>query len=354
MSLLSTDARVRVVSQLVEGSSIASTCRLTDVSKPTVLSLLLRVGEGCSRLHNRLVRDLTCVLVQVDEIWSYIQKKQARVTERDPVERGDAYTFVGMATGSKLIISYHVGKRDQEHTDIFVTDLRARLLVAPQLSTDGFQPYVTAVNESFGGAVDYAMVHKNYSRSPRRVRDDHRYEPPRDPFITKRVVFGAPDPKHISTSHIERQNMTMRMSIRRFTRLCNGFSRKLANHRAAVALHFAFYNLCRIHESLRVTPAMEAGLTDHVWTIEELVTVALAEAPGSTPEAQPLRLRADAGPARALPGGKGWLRLVSTGNGSAPPSPAPGPTPAAPSAGPPRLTEVPREPGQLSLFPEDP
>lgn len=350
MSLLSAEARASVVSQLVEGCSIASTCRLTGISKPTVLALLLRVGAGCERLHNRIVRGVTCHVAQCDEIWSYVQKKQSRVTAADPAEFGDAYTFIGMASASKLIISYRVGKRDEENTTAFIKDLRARLTTIPQLYTDGWQPYIAAVGSSFAGSVDYAQVVKRYNRKARRD-DDRRYEPPRDPFITKTPVFGVPDLQRASTSHVERQNMTIRMHIRRFTRLCNGFSRKLANHRAAVALHFAFYNLCRIHESIRCTPAMEAGIARHVWSIPELVEAALAEPESEPPTPQPLKLRAPppgapTSPARALPNGRGFLRLV----GAAPPSPvAPSePEPTPPSEPPP----APRRMVQLNLFGE--
>ncbi|WP_437324147.1 IS1 family transposase [Sorangium sp. So ce381] len=351
MSLLSAEARARVVSQLVEGCSIASTCRLTGVSKPTVLALLLRVGAGCERLHNRIVRGVTCHVAQCDEIWSYVQKKQSRVTASDPAEFGDAYTFIGMASASKLIISYRVGKRDEENTTAFIKDLRARLTTIPQLYTDGWQPYIAAVGSSFTGGVDYCQVVKRYNRKARRD-DDHRYEPPRDPFITKTPVFGIPDVEHASTSHIERQNWTIRMHIRRFTRLCNGFSRKLANHRAAVALHVAWYNLCRIHESIRCTPAMEAGIERHVWSIPELVEAALAEPETEPPTPQPLKLRTPptgtpTAPARALPNGRGFLRLV----GSAPAAPAPAPEPP-PSRPPP--APGPRKMVQLNLFPPDP
>ena len=188
------------------------------------------------------------------------------MTEKDPVEFGDAYTFLGMARTKKLIISYLVGKRDEASTQAFTKDLRARLVTIPEISTDGWQSYQTAVGQSFSGNVDHAVIQKNYSRKGRAdgQKHDHRYEPPRDPFITKRVGHGAPDLERASTSHIERANLTVRMHVRRFTRLCNGFSKKLDNHRAAVSLHVAWYNFCRAHESLRVTPAMEAGIADHV------------------------------------------------------------------------------------------
>ncbi|WP_437667524.1 IS1 family transposase [Sorangium sp. So ce1182] len=348
--------RVEVVAHLVEGAGIRPTSRLTEVSKPAILSLLLRVDEGCERLHNRLVRDVDCRTVQVDEIWSYVQKKQARVQPGDSPEVGEAYVYVGMASASKLVISYRVGKRDDENTRAFIADLRARLVTIPQLYSDGWQPYIAAVGDSFAGAVDYAQVVKSYTRKARRD-DDHRYEPPRDPFITRTPVFGVPDVKRASTSHVERQNLTIRMHIRRFTRLCNGFSKRLPHHKAAVALHMMFYNFCRPHEALRVTPAMEAGLADHVWSIEELVTAALTAAPTEPPKPMELKLPdapagALAAPARALPNGRGFLRLV----GSAPAAPAPPTPPAAskpepepPPSEPPPAPE-PRRMMQLSLF----
>ncbi|WP_437816573.1 IS1 family transposase [Sorangium sp. So ce1078] len=352
--------RVAVVAHLVEGAGIRPTSRLTGVSQPAILSLLLRVGEGCAALHNRLVRDVDCRTVQVDEIWSYVQKKQARVQPGDSPEVGEAYVFVGMASASKLVISYRVGKRDDENTRAFIADLRARLVTIPQLYSDGWQPYVAAVGESFAlaGSVDYAQVVKNYSRKARRD-DDHRYEPPRDPFITRTPVFGVPDVKRASTSHVERQNLTIRMHIRRFTRLCNGFSKRLPHHKAAVALHMMFYNFCRPHEALRVTPAMEAGLTDHVWSIEELVGLALAETPTEPPKPKELKLPdapagTPAAPARALPNGRGFLRLV----GAAPAAPvAPAPRGGRPEPEPPPPSEPPPAPGpkrmvQLSLFNE--
>ncbi|WP_437319751.1 IS1 family transposase [Sorangium sp. So ce385] len=344
--------RVEVVAHLVEGAGIRPTSRLTSVSQPAILSLLLRVGEGCERLHNRLVRDVDCRTVQVDEIWSYVQKKQARVVPGDSPEVGEAYVFVGMASASKLVIAYRVGKRDEANTSAFIRDLRARLVTVPQLYSDGWVSYVAAVGASFPGSVDYAQVVKNYSRKARRD-DDHRYEPPRDPFITRTPVFGVPDVKRASTSHVERQNLTIRMHIRRFTRLCNGFSKRLPHHKAAVALHMAFYNFCRPHEALRVTPAMEAGLTDHVWSIEELVAVALAETPTEPPTPKALKLPeqpagSPAAPARALPNGRGFLRLV----GSAPAAPV-APTPPAASKPEAPPSEPPPKPGcweQMSLF----
>lgn len=339
-NVLPLEKRVDVVRHLVEGASVRSTSRLTDVSLPTVLSTLLRMGEGCDRLHNKLVRDLDIREIECDEIWSYVQKKQARVTEEDPVEFGDAYTYLGMSRTKKLILSYLVGKRDEVATKAFIADLRARLVTIPEISTDGWQSYQTAVGQSFAGSVDHAVIQKNYSRKgrPDGVKHDHRYEPPRDPFITKQVAHGAPDLKRASTSHVERANLTVRMHVRRFTRLCNGFSKKIENHRAAVSLHIAWYNFCRVHESLRVTPAIEAGITDHVWSIEELVTRALAAEPCAAPQPKPLA------PPAPPPGEKpttarqmstgGWLRVVQGGKSAQKEAPKAPTSPVAPAAKP--------------------
>lgn len=359
-NVLPIEKRVDVVRHLVEGASVRATSRLTDVSIPTVLSTLLRVGTGCDHLHNALVRDLDIREIELDEIWSYVAKKQARVTAEDPAEFGDAYAYLAMARTKKLLVSYHVGKRDEANTRAFVADLRARLVTIPELSTDGWQSYPVAVGQSFGGAVDHAVIQKDYSKKGRREGPaDHRYEPPRDPFITKKTAHGAPNLDRASTSHVERANLTVRMHVRRFTRLCNGFSKKIENHRAAVSLHVAWYNFCRVHESLRVTPAMEAGITDHVWSVQELVERALAAKPCAPPEPKKLAPPAPVegvkqGAARELPNGKGWLRALPGGKGK--PSKAPrAPTPPAAPVARVGTGETPREPlpppgTQLDLF----
>jgi IS1 family transposase len=358
--------RVEVIAHLVEGAGIRPTSRITGVSKPAILSLLARIGEGCERLHDRLVRDLDIRSIQCDELWSFIQKKQARLTPEDDPEHGDAYTFIALAKASKLVIAYRTGKRDEENTDLFIADLRARLLTLPQLSTDGFQAYPMAIGQSFGGMVDYAIVQKTFPTSPRP--EAGRYEPARNPLMQKRRVFGVPDMREAGTSHVERGNLTIRMQIRRFTRLCNGFSKKLDNHRAAVALHMAFYNFCRIHETIRCTPAMEAGIADRVWSVDELVAAALEEPEGEQPVKKPLALPHGAGTARQTSSGA-WLRVVDGGQSSAAaPAPEPVEPPPVPAAPGGTVTETvvtvepsgqlslldwrpkPREPKQLSLF----
>lgn len=336
-NVLPFEKRVDVVKHLVEGASVRATSRLTDVSLPTVLSTLVRVGAGCDALHNRLVRSLDIREIEADELWSFVHTKQARVKPEDPPEYGDAYTFLALARTKKLIVSYRVGKRDEETTKAFVGDLRARLVTIPELCTDGWQSYPVAVGQSFGGAVDHAVIQKNYGRKgrPDGQKHDHRYEPPRDPFITKKTAHGAPDLDRASTSHVERANWTVRMHIRRFTRLCNGFSRKIENHRAAVSLHVMWYNFCRVHESLRVTPAMEAGIADHVWTVDELVERALAAEPCAPPEPKPLVPPTPVegkkqGAVRELTNGKGWLRTLPGGKGKQSEAPKPPPLPPTP------------------------
>ena len=362
VSLLSLAKRSEVIAHLCEGAGIRPTSRLTNVSQPTILSLLLKVGAGCDRLHDRHVRDLDIRDIQADEIWSYIQKKQARLKPTDDPTFGDAYTWLALARAQKIIISYRVGKRDEASAMLFAADLRARLVTVPQVSTDGFVSYATAIGQHFE-AVDLGQVVKNYSRSPRRVRDgqhtDHRYEPPRDPFAVRTPIFGAPDMGRICTSHVERLNLDVRMSTRRLTRLCNGFSRKLTHHTAAISLFVAFHNFCRIHGALRCTPAMEAGITSTVWSVEQLVERALEVAGevAAPPVKVPLRMPAaapgaPAAPVRELPGGRGFLRLVSGGAAPKVPPPSPPvtpiPTPAALAA------KVPRAMIQLDLFGDKP
>ncbi|XXU34660.1 transposase [Sorangium sp. So ce1000] len=309
-NVLPSEKRLRVLAGLVDGNSERAVERMTGASLKTIRSLALRLGEGAQRLHDRIVRDLSCSLVQFDEVWSYVKKKQSRVTEADPAGVGEAYTFVGMDSVSRLVISWHVGKRDEASTRVFMRDLRSRLVTIPSMMTsDGFSPYISAVGEFFGASAEYAQAIKDYRRSARKD-DDYRYEPPRDPFIKKRAVYGAPDLEKASTSYVERNNGTMRHHIGRMRRLCLAFSKKLENHRAAVSLNYVHYNFCHTVKALRVTPAMQAGLTDHVWDLEEFMEAVLAAEPIPKPSAKPLAIRQPEGPARELPNGRGFLRLV--------------------------------------------
>ncbi len=330
---------------------------LANRNSTPIRNKAMSMGKGCDNLHNALVHGIDIREIQCDEIWSYVQKKQARVTDK---EFGDAYTYMALSRTKKLIVSYRVGKRDEAQTKAFIADLRARLVTIPEISTDGWQSYPVAVGQSFAGSADHAILQKNYSRKGRAdgPRHDHRYEPPRDPFITKQVAHGVPDLSRATTSHVERLNLATRMHIRRFTRRCNGFSKKLENHRAAVSLHVAWYNFCRVHESLRVTPAMDAGITDHVWSIEELVTRALTAEPCAAPEPKPLAPPAPPPgekpvTAKELPNGKGWLRVVQGGKSAkkdAPKAPTPPMTPAPVVAKMVEALAAPKRWEQLDLF----
>lgn len=354
-NVLPDDKRLAVLRALVDGCSIAATARMTDVNERTITKLLLTFGAGAQRLHDRLVRDLTCALVQFDEIWSYVGKKEARRLPTDAPGIGEAYTFTALDTLSRMVITWRVGRRDQHTTDAFITDLRARLVTAPQLTSDGWAPNITAVGTDFGTAVDYVQTVKNYKVGSRRG-PDHRYEPPREPFITKRVVYGAPDPKLASTSYIERQNGTTRHTNGRLRRLSYAFSKKPECHAAAVALDYVAYNLCHVVKTLRVSPALQAGIVDHVWTLPELLDALMSEPMPGAITATPLAHQEPEAPARALPAGRGWLRLVTEpmparkhakGVPDAPPPPVAPAVPIAPTS--PGLVKA-RDPEQLSLF----
>ena len=243
---------------LVEGCSVLSTSRLTGLNKNTVLKLLLLAGEKAERVMDTRVRNVDCQIVQADELWTYVHTRQERLRIGDPYEYGDQYIFVALDAYSKLVLAFAVGKRDADTTRRFIEDLRDRLAGRIQLSTDGFTPYITAVEDVFGDDVDYAQTKKSFGNG--RVTG-----------LRRKNLQGRPDPDLITTAHVERQNLTIRMSMRRLTRLTNAFSKRLRNLRAAAALHFAHYNFCRIHGTLEATPAMEAEITDHVWTVEELL-----------------------------------------------------------------------------------
>lgn len=367
-NVLSRDKRLQVLAALVEGNSEGAVERMTDVNARTISRFALALGQGAARLHDRLVRELAIDAIEIDEVWSYVRKKQARVTADDPAWVGEAYTFVGLDATSRLCIAYRVGKRDQATADAFVADLRARLLQMPQqMTSDGFAPYITAIEVSFGSACSYAQVIKTFSHGGRRD-DDHRYEPPRDPFLTKRAIFGTPDLPSASTAHVERNHGTMRHHIGRIRRLCYAFSKRPQNHQAAVALGYAWYNFGTIVKTLRVTPAMAAGISDHVWALGEFMDTVLAEPPGVQPQPKPLRQAAPSGPARELPNGRGFLRLLPGGRSvastatpppiapsaalpAAPPHDGPAhasPPPATPAA--PTAPSTPQDPVQLSLF----
>jgi IS1 family transposase len=272
MNRLSTADRVRVVSALVEGNSLRGTARLTGVARMTIEKLLRDLGAACAEYHDTHVRDLTSRRVQCDEIWSLVGAKAKNVPEERRGQWGDIWTWTAIDADSKLIVSYRVGNRTASDAYDFMQDVASRLANRVQLTTDQLKVYLNAVDYAFGVDVDYAILEKHYGSFIAGGTAAHRYTPAKITSAKRAIVTGDPNPRHISTSHVERQNLTMRMHIRRFARLTNAFSKKIEMHAHSVALHFMYYNFCKIHQSLRVTPAMEAGLSDHVWDINELVT----------------------------------------------------------------------------------
>lgn len=272
MNILPFEKQVSAIAALTEGCSIRATERLTGIHRDTIMRLGVRVGQGCTQVHDGLMRDLQVPVIELDEIWAYVGKKQRRAGD-DP-DAGDQYTFTALDATSKAILTYRTGKRTGENTLAFVHDLRARVINRPQITSDGFEPYRMAIEEAFGIDVDYAMLVKHYKAEPPKDAA-RRYSPGYVVGVDRRRVVGRPRDQHVSTSYVERSNLTLRMQQRRFTRLTNGFSKKLENHRAAVGLFVAHYNLCRVHEALRMTPAMHLGVTDHIWEIGELVEAAL-------------------------------------------------------------------------------
>jgi len=269
MNRLNTEKRVQVVAALVEGNSINATCRMTGVAKHTVLNLLRDLGIACAEYHHRNVRGLRVKRLQADEIWAFCGAKRANVNKEQKSEGwGDVWTWTAIDADTKLCVSYLIGQRDKGCAHEFIQDCADRIVGRPQITTDALNAYPEAIEAAFGSECDYAQLHKIYGApEPEEAR---RYSPSTIIGTDMKTVSGNPDPKHVSTSFVERQNLTMRMHMRRFTRLTNGFSKKLENHGHAVALHFMYYNFCKVHKTLRVTPAMQAGITDHVWTIEEL------------------------------------------------------------------------------------
>lgn len=288
MNTLSRPMQVRVLSLLCEGSSIRAIERLTGVHRDTVMRLGVRVGNACTALHDAMVRDLIPSMIQLDEVWAYVSKKQGHLAEGDPDEWGDQYTFIATDTVTKLTVSYLTGKRTAESTQVFAEDLRGRVMGRPHLVADGFGAYPDAIERAFGTKVDFAQVIKDFSDdgAPESAR---RYSPGEFIGVKKRAVMGSPDLDTSHTCHVERQNLTMRMHMRRMTRLTNAFSKKAENLSAAVALHVGFVNFVRVHQTLRVTPAMAADLTDRVWSMEELLDAAEAahKAPSPPPPGVP-------------------------------------------------------------------
>lgn len=276
MNRLSLSDRAKILHCLVEGNSLRATSRLCDVSINTVTKLLLDVGTACAIYQGEVLRNLNSKRVQCDEIWAFCQMKQKNVPEdKKGVEGfGDVYTYTAIDADTKLCISYLVGQRTLEDTREFMADLSGRLAGRIQLTTDGYPAYVEAVALAFGKHVDFAMLAKRYNVPDQQGNADRRYSASSFVAAEKRCITGDPEIRDISTSYVERANLTMRMGMRRFTRLTNGFSRKVYNLECAVALHFMFYNFGRIHKTLRVTPAMESGISGHVWSLEEIAKLA--------------------------------------------------------------------------------
>lgn len=286
MNILPFDRQVAVIAALTEGLSIRATERLTRVHRDTVMRLGMRVGYGCDSIHDALMRDVRSTLIEVDELWAFIGKKQKRVTPDDTFDKGDCYTFMAMDATHKAILAYRSGKRDALNTELFINDVRARVLGAPVISSDGYGPYRDAICDAFAPRLHYGQVIKKYREDP-RLDAQRRYSPGAVVAVNRHVIYGQP--ATICTSHIERQNLSVRMASRRFTRLTNGFSKTMKNHAAAISLYVAHYNFCRVHETIRTTPALALGVTDHVWSIAELVH---ASATGETPEPIPQEVRA--------------------------------------------------------------
>ena len=278
MNKLSLAERARILACLVEGNSIRATVRMTGFAKNTIVKLLAEVGAACADYQDKTLRNLSCKRIQCDEIWSFVYSKERNVTaaKAAPEGAGDAWTWTAICADSKLIVSYMVGERDSKTARAFMQDLAPRLANRVQLTTDGLRMYVTAVEAAFHGDIDYAMLEKIYSTTKEDNKGQRRYSPAECIGTKVSKINGDPASDHVNTSYVERQNLTMRMGMRRFTRLTNGFSKKVENHFYAVALHFMYYNFGRIHQSLRITPAMEAGISDHVWSLEEIAVLGVS------------------------------------------------------------------------------
>jgi IS1 family transposase len=271
-NILPTEKKIVVIHALAEGTSIRAIERMTGVNRNTIMSLNLRVGTACQELMDSKMRNLTLTSIQVDEIWGFIQKKQKNCRRRDPRERGDVWTWIALDRNTKLIPSFVIGKRDAYHANAFMYDLASRLKNRPQISSDALQAYAAAVERGFGANVDYGQIVKTFA-SDESVPQG-KYSPAEVVSVEKTTVIGNPAETDICTSHVEKQNHTLRMHCRRLTRLTNAFSKKLDNFKAAVALNFAYYNFVKIHGSLRCTPAMAAGVSQTLWKVSDLVELA--------------------------------------------------------------------------------
>jgi len=272
MNIVPKERQIQALKALVEGNSIRSIERMTGIHRDTIMRLLVRVGNHCQTIMDSEIKGFHSERIQVDEIWTFVKKKEKRLTDTERLNPnlGDQYVFVALDADTKLIPLFTIGKRNTEIAFKFIIQLHNKLNGNGriQLTTDGFKPYIEAVEQAFGGNIDFAQLIKMFASE----YDSGRYSPPQVTEVISKIINGNPNPKHISTSHVERQNLTMRMQIRRFTRLTNGFSKKVENLKAALALHFAHYNFMGIHQTLNVTPAMEAGITNHIWEWQEILS----------------------------------------------------------------------------------
>jgi len=271
MNKMSRDKQARIIHALVEGNSLRATARMCNVAFNSVLNILPQIGMACAEYQDRVLRGLKCKRIQCDECWTfcYAKAKNVPADKKGHFGYGDVWTWVALDADTKLVPSFMVGNRDLQTARIFIDDLKERLAGRVQLTTDGLRVYLDAVEGAFGSEIDYAMLVKTYESA----QEETRYSPAVCTSCERKPVMGNPDPTHISTSFVERQNLNMRMGMRRFTRLTNAFSKKVENHAYMVALYYMHYNFCRIHKTLRVTPAMEAGISNHVWSVEEIAAL---------------------------------------------------------------------------------
>ena len=272
MNKLKPEKQRQIIAALCEGNSIRSTCRMTGADIKTVLKLLAEIGKACAEYQDKVFHDLSCKRIQCDEVWSFCHSKEKNVPEemKGVLGYGDVWTFTAICADSKLVPSWRVGRRDLPTATEFMKDLAGRLKSRVQLTTDGHRPYLNAIEDAFGSEIDYAQLIKLYGNE---AESEKRYSPAQCTGAIKERIQGNPDMDHVSTSYVERQNLTMRMNMRRFTRLTNAFSKKIENHMHEVSLYFMHYNFCRIHQTLRCSPAMEAGVTDRLWEVDDILSL---------------------------------------------------------------------------------